>query len=191
MNPPIILIGPMSAGKSTIAQLLAERLELPRVELDEMRWDYYDEIGYDQAEASRIVRSDQGMPGLLRYWKPFEAHAVERVLAEYRHCVLDFGAGHSVYEDDALFARVHQALSPYPNVILLLPSPDPDESTEILNARFARLLEEEIGEVDPELLALNEHFVRHPSNQRLAQRVIYTNGKTPEETCEEILQVIE
>jgi ribosomal-protein-serine acetyltransferase len=35
---------------------------------------------------------------------------------------IDFGAGHSVYEDEELFARVQQALAPYPWVILLLPS---------------------------------------------------------------------
>jgi shikimate kinase len=190
MHSTIILIGPMSAGKSTIAKLLAEKLGLPQYAVDDDRWTYYDEIGYDKAEAAKIVESE-GMVGLLRYWKPFEAHAVERALADHRDCVIDFGAGHSVYEDEALFKRVQRALEPYPNVILILPSPDLDESTQILNARFRQLLLDEVGEIDEALLDVNEHFVKHPSNHQLAKIVVYTNGKTPAETCTEILRQLE
>lgn len=32
-----------------------------------------------------------------------------------------------------------------------------------------------------------EHFVKHPSNQRLAKINVYTEGKSPEETCREIM----
>ncbi len=42
----------------------------------------------------------------------------------------------------------------------------------------------------PEVLAANETFVRHPANGRLAKQVVYTEGKTPEETCEEIVELI-
>lgn len=186
MDRTIILIGPMCAGKSTVAELLAARLNLPQYAVDDDRWDYYKEIGYDEAAAAAIVRSE-GMVGLLRYWKPFEAHTVERVLAEHAGGVIDFGAGHSVYDDEALFARVQAALAPFPNVVLLLPSPDLDESVAVLNARFTALLEREVGTVDPELLKVNEHFVKHPSNHRLATLAVYTGGKSPDETCAEIL----
>lgn len=181
----------MSAGKSTIAILLAEKLGLPHYAVDDDRWAYYEEIGYNKELAGKIAQSDEGMVGLLRYWKPFEAHAVERALADHKHCVIDFGAGHSVYEDEAFFGRVQRALAPFPYVILILPSPDLDESVEILNARFAQLLEKEVGEVDDELLRVNEHFVKHPSNKFLAKQIIYTKGKSPPETCEEILQQLD
>lgn len=179
----------MSAGKSTIGELLAQKLNLPQHSLDEKRWDYYAEIGYDTTVAAAIANSDQGKPGLIRYWKPFEAHAVERMLADYSEGIIDFGAGHSVYEDEQLFARVQQALAPYDHIILLLPSPDLDESVAILNARFVQMLKDEgVEEVDTTLLAVNEQFVRHPSNHRLATMVIYTKDKTPEESCAEIIQ---
>lgn len=187
MNSTIILIGPICAGKSTLGKLLAEKVGLPHFVLDDNRWGYYEEIGYDIKMAAQIVES-QGMLGLIRHWKPFEAHAVERAVAEYPNHVIDFGAGHSVYEDAALFGRVQQALVPIQNVILILPSPNLDESVAILNGRFTQLLQREVGEVDQELLRLNEHFVRHPSNQKLAKWVVYTNGKRPEESCDEILQ---
>lgn len=188
MTTTIILIGPMCAGKSTLALLLAQRLGLPRYELDELRWAYYEEAGFDHALAKQINESEAGTLGILRYSKPFEAYAVERVLADYNTGVIDFGAGHSVYEDEQLFARVEQALAPYPHVILILPLADLDESVAILNARFKELLLREVGMVDEGFFGVNEHFVKHPSNHRLAKLVVYTNGKTPEETCVEIVQ---
>lgn len=186
MNTTIILIGPLSTGKSTIASLLAQTLNLPRCELDKVRWNYYREIGYDDAAASDMARSEHGLMRLLHYSKPFEAHTVERVLADH-HGVIDFGASHSVYEDEQLFTRVQKALAPFPYVILLLPSPDLDESVTIVNARFAMKVNKDVSEVGDDVLLLNEQFVKHPSNHLLAKRVIYTKDKTPQETCAEIV----
>lgn len=105
--------------------------------------------------------------------------------------MVDFGAGHSVYEDPELFARVEKALKPIKHVILILPSPDLDRSVEIVNQRFSEMLIQEVGKVDPELLNLNEHFVRHPSNSILAKKTIYTEDQTVEETCQEIIDWIQ
>lgn len=180
MLSDIVLIGPIGAGKSTVAELLADRLGLPQCSMDELRWDYYQEIGYDEELAKQKLESE-GLWGIYQYWKPFEAYAVERLLSEHKHCVIDFGAGHSVYEETALFQRVERVLEPYPNVILLLPSTDLDESVQILNDR---------NEYIPDgNLNINEHFVRHPSNHQLAKFTIYTKTKTAEETCDEILSL--
>ena len=186
MKSIIILIGPMSAGKSTLAKLLAKRLKVKRIELDDVRQKFYSEIGYDEGYASRIV-GEEGMMGLIEYWKPFEAHAVERAIQEYDNCVLDFGAGHSVYQDSDLFSRVEKALEPIKHVILILPSPDLEQSAEIVNQRFSDFLLNEVGKTDQELLQLNSHFVHHPSNQLLAKKTIYTDGKKPGEVCLEII----
>ena len=37
---------------------------------------------------------------------------------------------------------------------------------------------------------LNAHFVTHPSNRDLAKQVVYTVGRTPEETRHEILSLV-
>lgn len=168
MCTDIILIGPIGAGKSTVGQLLSARLGLPQRALDELRWNYYREIGYDEDLANH-KRETEGFWSLYQYWKPFEAHAVERLLSEHTSCVFDFGAGHSVYEDGALFHRIQQLLAPYKNIVLLLPSPDLDESTEILNAR-----EESLRNMKPNI---NEHFIRHHSNHDLAKFVVYKREK--------------
>jgi shikimate kinase len=190
MKSIIVLIGPMSVGKSTVAKLLSSKLSIPRFELDDVRQRFYTEIGYSEKLASKIV-GDEGMTGLIRYWKPFEAYAVERAIEEFENCVVDFGAGHSVYEDEELFSRVEEALKPVENVIQIIPSPDLDRSVEIVNERFSELLIREVGKTDPELLQLNEHFVRHPSNHLLAKKTIYTEDKKPAEIADEIINWIQ
>lgn len=182
MRSSIILIGPIGTGKSKIAGLLAEKLSLPRRSMDEFRWDYYAEIGYDKAIAKQRYETE-GVWGLYRYWKRFEAYAVERLLSEHNRCVIDFGAGHSVYEDDSLFQQVQHVLMPYPNIVLLLPSPSLDESIEILNART--------GYVPDGQSSINEHFVRHHSNYKLAKFTVYGNGRSPQEICDEIVGCVQ
>jgi hypothetical protein len=92
-----------------------------------------------------------------------------------------------------LLDRVERALAPFEHVILLLPSADTEESISILNERLANMLEKE--QVPKEQIAtvleLNEGMVRHPANGRLAKMVVYTDGKTAEETCEEVVRLIE
>lgn len=185
MPSDIILIGPIGAGKSTIGEMLAKQLKLPQCSMDERRWAYYEEIGYDKKLAEQ-KRKEGGFSGIYKYWKPFEAYAVERLLSDCQsnsqQCIIDFGAGHSVYEEGALFYQVERVLQPYPNVVLVLPSPDLDESISILNAR-----NEYIADGKPNV---NEHFVRNSSNKRLAKFMIYTKGKTPKQSCDEILQQV-
>ena len=178
----IILIGPMGSGKSTVADLVSLKTGLTRRSLDELRWHYYDELGYDR-DLARYIRTQDGFWGLYRYWKPFEAHAVKRALEDFHECIFDFGGGHSVYEDETLLAQVRERLAPYSHVILLIPSPDQDESIRLLNAR---------NEYDSDSQReVNEHFVRHRSNYDLAKHIVYTKGKAPETICEEILAWVE
>lgn len=175
-NEIIILIGPMCAGKSTIAQLVSKQYHVPRYEVDELRWSYYEQIGYSQMKADQILET-QGFMALLAYWKPFEAYAVESILSESDKGIIDFGAGHTVYEENNLFQRVKLALEPYPHVFYLLPDPDIETSISILNTRFAQLLQSENVSVTSELLEANTHFVTHPSNEKLAKRIVYTNKR--------------
>jgi shikimate kinase len=176
----------MHAGKSTIAALLAQRFRVPRICMDDVRWDYYKEIGYTEAD-QKAAYDRGGFAGMVAYWKPFEAHAVERLLADHANerCVIDFGAGHSVFEDPQLFERVRRALEPYP-VVLLLPSPDIEESIAILRARRDERHPDQAGRPTE----VNEHFIRHPSNARLAKFTIYTKDRSPEQTVNEIATAV-
>lgn len=175
---PIVLIGPKLTGKTTIGRLLADALGVPQVSLDMVGPQYLQETDYDPAMAARI-RKEEGIFAWLRYRRPYEAHIVERTLQGKMDCVIDFGGGHSVYEDEAHFARVKNALSDNRNVVLILPSPDKDESIQILKERF-------MADVASER-KLQRLLVTDPSYEVLATHVIFTMGKTTEALCTEVL----
>ncbi len=175
---PVILIGPVNAGKSTLAPLLAERLGADHVSLDDVCWRYLEDAGYD-AEIARECFKRAGQAGALEYTIQFYPSAIERVIAEYPDRVIELGAGHSVYDDSEKRAAVKGILSAHPNVVLILPAADPDESIRILNARESN--------PHPDIVAMNEHFVRSPSNSELATITIYTQGCTPAQSCEGIV----
>jgi shikimate kinase len=156
----IILIGPIGVGKSTVAKLLAEHLHVPLYSIDAERWKYFAEIGYDE-ERQKQIGDTEGIAGVLAYWQPFEVHAVERMLAEYHNCVIDFGGGYSIQDDPLLAARVRQALAPCRYLILLLPSPSLDETVEILRERTAGLL--------PEDFDMPGHVTKHFSTREFAR----------------------
>ena len=171
---PVVLIGPVGVGKSTIAGLLAARMGWPQVSMDAVCAGYYAEVSADQAVSERPVVQGDGVRAAYRSWKPLEAYAVERILADHQHAVIDLGGGHSVQEDPTLFARVRAALAPVRNLALLLPSPDPEESVRVLTKRRA----------PPVGFDWHRHFVTHPSNGALAKLVVYTAGQTPGQTCD-------
>ncbi len=175
-----ILIAPIRAGKSTIGRLLAGRLNLPQRSMDKISGMFYDEIGYDRELAERL--EVQGFYEVYKYWKPFEAYAVERLVSEPEAAVIDLGGGHSVYDDESLFARVKKALLPFPNVFLIMPSPDLDESIAILNERTGGFVSNGFD--------FHEDFVRSRCNYELAKHTVYTKDKTPEQTCEEIEKLL-
>jgi shikimate kinase len=183
----IILIGPSGTGKTTIAPLLAAELSRNIVELDEIRWDYYNEIGYDADYAQRL-REEQGMKALADYWKPFDIHTVERVLADYpSNLIISFGAGHSVYEDDGMLERAKKALKNHA-IVLLVPSPNIDESLDIIGRRIWAKEPFLTAEFIKHIREINRFFLEHHSNYDLATTTIYTKDRRPEETSREIIE---
>jgi len=177
----IILIGPVGVGKTTAAHLLAEGLSLPYLALDELRWAYFQEIGFD-LERQQQLGATQGITAVLAYWEPFEVHALERALADHQAGIVDVGGGYTIANDPALTDRIRRALAPYPYVFLLLPTPQLDESIQVLADRTAGLL--------PDQFPLHDHVERHFKTQDLAKHVIYTGNKAPGAICDEILAIV-
>jgi 3-oxoadipate enol-lactonase len=182
----IILIGPAGVGKTTQGALLAQRLALPSICLDEIAEEYYEACGFGH-DAIRQMIKDQGFLATYRQHGVGMAYASERMLAEYPSGVLDFGAGHSHFQDDELFARVRRALAPCKNVVLLLPARDLDRSAQILRARSKaeRGWDWSAGGYD-----FIEHWVKDHCNHELATVTVYTEGKSPGETCDEIVKAL-
>src|SRR5437868_940367 len=94
----IVLIGPIAAGKSTVAALLAEALGVPHASLDAVAWPYYAEAGWSR-ERFREVYAREGLLAAHRQLAPALVHAVERFLPQHRGEVIDLGAGHTHFDD--------------------------------------------------------------------------------------------
>ncbi len=192
MKEVIILIGPIRAGKSTVAQLLSERLCCPRCKTDLLRFGYYKEAGYDEAMA-RKIENEKGFLALVEYWKLFDVYTVNKIMQDFACGVIDFGGGLSVYEKESDLSAVTDILRPYKNVILLLPSPDVQESLKILSERMEEKEYQEYFQAAGILnrKELNKHFLEHHSNKTLAKHIVYTKDKSPAQTCSEIIKMIE
>ena len=80
---PIVLIGPMTSGKSTIAEKLAKKLNLPDYPLDYMRGYYYLKARIDLAHENKL-RDSGDFKTLVDYWKPYEVDCVEKAIEEFQ-----------------------------------------------------------------------------------------------------------
>ena len=184
MRNEIILIGPMGVGKSTVSKRLSEKLNKSHINIDEIRFKYYEEIGYDHETADSLFKEKGFFDGLYRYWKPFELYAIKKILNEYSDCIFDFGAGHSVYEDNKMFQELQEILKDFKNVILLLPSANSEESIEILSKIYK-------AENNFEMIDFIRHTIEHHSNNDLAKYIIYGGKrKSADDLADEIISVI-
>lgn len=184
-NPTIILIGPEGAGKSTIGRLLAKRFSIELYSLDRHRDELYAPYGYDKELAEKLFK-EEGIWSFWKYWSVFEFKAVCHILRNairpgdlFYGKVLDFGAGHSVYEDESELKDVASLMAPFPNVVLLIPCEDEEEALRIMEQRRGKALE------------LNKLFVKHESNRFLAKHVVYTKDMTPDECEQQVVRLMQ
>ena len=191
MLTDIILIGPYGAGKSTLAELLAERLNWDHYRLDLERSRYLREReDYNIDIVNQMDKWELSSPK----WQRYNIYFVERFLDEHadsdENCVLDLGAGHSVYKDIRFRSRAKQIFAPYPNVVLILPSKNVEESLELLlnQVRNHGLKGGTLS--DEQIIKDNRVFLENPSNYELAKFIVYTRDKTPGETHDEIYQLV-
>ncbi len=180
-NSSIILIGPMGVGKTSVAKIVAEKLNKKYIDIDELRGSYYIKMkGFDMEELMSLT--DEAW---YNYMKPFEAQMVKLVLDEFEDAVFDFGAGHSVYKDDEHIASVEKSLKPYKNVIFLRYSLDDQESLNVLDKRHSDVPDE----MKPFLRRLNEYMIKSKCNEKFAKYIIDTKSLSIEETAERVINI--
>jgi len=173
---PIILLGPLGVGKSTIAAKLSSALGLPRCCYDEIKSGYLEGAGFELRQAHRI-RDTKGMYEMCMYTNQFAVEVLERVLGEHPGHVIDLGAGSYCFEEAWQVSRAKEMFRSIKNSILLMPSAD--LATCILTLPGVR-----------ERRYMNTYFIMHPLNLALARHTLYTSGKTPELTTTEAIELI-
>ena len=168
-NKTIILIGPMGTGKSTVAKLLENQIEgMHRISLDN----------------KDLLKMLYEKERKFRDFKNFEFMLTGTVLSSLKKpYIIDFGAGHSVYEDKNLREQMKKMCAQFKNIILLLPSMDKEKSREVLAERRKIKLG---SHKDQD----NWHFITSPNNYELATNTLYEENKTPEDISREILQLV-
>lgn len=168
LNKSILLIGPMCAGKSTIATLLYRKLNMPRISLDNRKQlkNLYEEKKNFNDE------------------KEFDFYLVSYILENIKEpTVIDFGMKHSIYENREMFNRFKVLLKDFKNVVLLIPCQNRMEASVILKNRKLNRL----GKVSTNL---DDYSIFGSCNYELATIIEYTNGKSFLVIAKEIIEKI-
>lgn len=178
MNDNIIIIGPIGVGKSTVAPEVARRTQKKHVNMDELRGQIYALTDFS-GELAEKAYDQGGIIGWHDYQKPFELFAVKMLLKQHKNAVIEFGGGQSVYTDAAQADTFLSLIRDEPFVILMLPCED--------SARSAKILGERVRDIGEKIL--NDIFITSETSKNAAKYVVYTDGKTPQETIDEIVGI--
>lgn len=183
----MILVGPLAAGKSTLGALVAERLGHPFVDIDDIAWSYCAEVGWD---LDRLLQRDEavGWAAAEREWEPARAHAVQRAVADHPDAVIALGAGYTSFTSPEHAEQVRQALAPIPDVIHLLPSPDPKRSVAVLRERAIASRGTDWIIEGRDWIA---GWVADPLAGEVAAATVFTDGISPEASAEELVRLRE
>lgn len=184
-NPcyPIVFIGPVCAGKSTLARALSIELGVRYVPLDAIRFYYFLQSGFSFIE----MMDKPDSKAVVRYWKPFELEAVERVVSDFSDSVLDFGAGQAHYTDPERITRLESILEPIPNVLHVVPSLDADRAEQICIERDKH--RSSTG-WDSTWEEFTRAMVRSECFRCVAKHTIVTGDRTPQQSLEDVLAAL-
>jgi shikimate kinase len=165
-GPLVVLVGPMGVGKSTVGQLLAERLGVGYRDTD-------DDIVAGQGRAIAEIFVDDGEEA----FRAIEKQAVRTALTEHQG-VLALGGG-SILDADT------RALLAGQRVLYL--SMDVEEAVKRTGLNAARPL----LAVNPRKQWRELMDARRGLYEEVATTVVATDGRTPEEVAEVALDALE
>ncbi|MEV5785975.1 shikimate kinase [Streptomyces sp. NPDC048448] len=164
--PLVVLVGPMGVGKTTVGALLAERLGCAYRDTD-------DDIVAEQGRTIADIFVDDGEP----VFRAVEKSAVGRALAGHDG-VLALGGGSILDEDTRALLTGHR-------VVYL--SMEVDEAVQRTGLNVARPL----LAVNPRRQWRDLMEARRHLYTEVASAVVPTDGRTPEEVAQAVLDALE
>jgi XRE family aerobic/anaerobic benzoate catabolism transcriptional regulator len=164
----IALIGLRGAGKSTLGALLAERLEMPFIELDRL-------IETASGLSLNVIFDLYGQTGFRR----FEEQYLNQVLDEQPRFVLASAGG--IVSEPASFERLLTSCF----TVWIRTSPE-EHMRRIVDQGDMRLLDENQNALDDLKRTLDEREALYSN----ADVQIDTTGRTVEESLEELLRIL-
>ncbi|MER5397156.1 shikimate kinase [Streptomyces sp. NPDC002599] len=164
--PRLVLVGPMGVGKSTVGALVAERLGCAYRDTD-------DDIVAAEGRTVADIFVDEGEPA----FRAIEKRAVRTALAEHDG-VLALGGGSVLDADTRALLAGHQ-------VVYL--SMDVEEAVQRTGLNAARpLLAVNPRKQWRELMEARRHLYTE-----VARAVVATDGRTPDEVAQGVLDALE
>ncbi|MDX3093079.1 shikimate kinase [Streptomyces sp. ME01-24h] len=165
-GPVVVLVGPMGVGKTTVGELLAQRLGTTCRDTDA-----------DIVEAEGRPIADIFVEDGEEYFRELEAQAVRAALAEHRG-VLALGGGAVLDED------IRGLLTGLPVVFLDM---DVAEAVRRVGLDAARPL----LAVNPRRQWRELMEARRPLYTEVSRAVVGTEGRTPEDVADAVLDALE
>ena len=166
MPPRVVLVGPMGAGKTTVAELLGRAWDLPVRDTDA-----------DIVAASGREISDIFVESGEDHFRELEAAAVGAALAEHDG-VLALGGG------AVMRAETRELLADVPVVFLRVGLSDAVKRVGLGVGRPLLL-----GNVRSRVKTILDE--RGPVYRSVAKAVVHTDGKTPEQVADEVAAAVE
>ncbi len=134
-SKPIILIGPQGTGKSTTAEALAKKLDIPLIPTDMLMVDEkYEELCKNEPGVEVKITRDKGLNYSSN--KEYEFCVMNKIFDDYSNqkVVLDVGGSHANW-DDNYSKRMQELFNSTPNIFIFNVSNDEDETYEFLKKR--------------------------------------------------------
>ena len=172
LSNSILFIGPMCSLKSSTSSMMSSMLNMPRVSLDDTETlkEFYDKKGE------------------FKDVKDFEFYLTSSILTSLNiPTIIDFGAGHSVYENPIMFYEFQKLMSRFSNIVYMIPSLDKEKATQILNERLL----DRNSKITPEFFEANRHFVNMPCNESVSTIREVTGRKELDERCDDGISKIQ
>lgn len=177
----IIITGPRSVGKSTVARILAKKTGLQYISSDELGEEAMKEIG----GLDKAIKS-----GKIHEFIEKKGYSIILSVFEKDNFVFDLSGG-SISSRSHVEAseEIRDAAKKSSFVIGLLPSPNSEKSARFLYEREKERKHFKGTGKDELLENTKKDFSKYPELfDKFCDAVIYVEGKTPDEIVQEIIE---